>query len=261
MRKPLVPSLHCSSLSRSRSKASEPFEPFTSQLNAFLRPGANRLASIVPTAPALELDHRLEGVVDLTAGLERPDRRGHRLELADEVAGEVDHVRAEVAERARAGLLAHEAPGLGVGHAPLLQVAAAEVADLAQLARLDQLAREPDRGDEAVVEGGHVLDAGRGDAPPDLVALVGGATERLLADHVLARLGGGDRRLGVEVVRAAVVEELDLRVGDELAPVGDVTLEAEASPPPRRPPPRSRPAIETSRGWIAGGPVMYASVR
>ncbi len=49
--KPLVPSLTCSSLSRSRSNASEPFDPLISQLKAFLRPGAKRVASIVPIAP------------------------------------------------------------------------------------------------------------------------------------------------------------------------------------------------------------------
>ena len=51
MRKPFVPSLCWSSLRRSRSKASEPFEPLISQLNAFLRPAAKRVASIVPIAP------------------------------------------------------------------------------------------------------------------------------------------------------------------------------------------------------------------
>ncbi len=72
------------------------------------------------------------------------------------------------------------------------------MADLAELARVDQLAREPDRRHEAVVERAHVLHAGRRDAAPDLVALVRVAPERLLADDVLARLGGGDRRLRVE---------------------------------------------------------------
>ena len=72
------------------------------------------------------------------------------------------------------------------------------MADLAELAGVDQLAREPHGRHEAVVERAQVLDAGRRDALPDLVALVGVAPERLLADDVLARLGGGDRRLGVE---------------------------------------------------------------
>ena len=73
-----------------------------------------------------------------------------------------------------------------------------------------------------------MLDAGRGDLLPDLVALVGVAPERLLADHVLAGLGGGDRRLGVQRVRAAVVEEPDPLVGDEVAPVAGRVLVAVA---------------------------------
>jgi hypothetical protein len=79
---------------------------------------------------------------------------------------------------------------------------------------------------EAVVEAAQVLDAGRGDLPPDLEALVRGAPERLLAEHVLAGLRGGDRRLGVHRVRRAVVEEPDALVGDEVAPVGRPALVA-----------------------------------
>ena len=81
------------------------------------------------------------------------------------------------------------------------------MADLAELAGLDHLPGEPHRRHEAVVEPAEVLDAGRRDPLPDLVALGGVAAERLLAEDVLARLGGGDRGLGVERVRAAVVEE------------------------------------------------------
>ena len=72
------------------------------------------------------------------------------------------------------------------------------MADLAELARLDHLAGEAHCRDEAVVEGAEMLDAGRLDTLPDVVALVGIAAERLLAEHVLARLGCRDRRLGVE---------------------------------------------------------------
>ena len=97
------------------------------------------------------------------------------VDLADEVAREVDHVRGEVAERARAGLGAVEAPHLRVRVAPVLEVAATEVPDLAELARVDELARQPHRRHEAVVERAQVLDPGRGDAAPDLVALVGGS--------------------------------------------------------------------------------------
>ena len=45
----------CSSFSRSRSKAIDPFEPLISQVKAFLRPVAKRVASIVPTAPFSKL--------------------------------------------------------------------------------------------------------------------------------------------------------------------------------------------------------------
>ena len=100
------------------------------------------------------------------------------------------------------------------------------MADLAELARVDQLAREADGRDEAVVERAQVLDPGRRDALPDLEALLGGASERLLAHDVLARLGGEDRGLGVERVRAEVVEESDLRVGDDVPPVRRPALEA-----------------------------------
>ena len=137
-------------------------------------------------------------------------------------------MRAEVAECARSRLLGLEAPrGEGRVVAPVLEVAAAEVADLAELAGLDQLAGQPHRRHEAVVEAAQMLDARRGHALPDLVALVRVAAERLLAEHVLARLGRGDRRLGVQRVGAAVVEQADRRVGDDVAPVGRPALVAE----------------------------------
>ena len=103
--------------------------------------------------------------------------------------------------------------------------------DLADLARLDQFPRQPHGGHEVVVEGAHVHHACLLDALPDLVRLRRVPAERLLADDVLPGLGRGDRRLRVQVVRAAVVEQSDLGVADELAPVGHVSLEAVA---PRR---------------------------
>ena len=67
---------------------------------------------------------------------------------------------------------------------------------------LKHLAGKPNGRHEAIVEGTHVLDAGSGYALQDLVAFVRRASERLLADDVLARFRGRDRRLGVEVVRS-----------------------------------------------------------
>ena len=138
---------------------------------------------------------------------------------------------------------------------PVLEVAAAEVTDLAELPVVDQLARETNGRDEAVVEGTQVLDAGRLHPTPDLVALVGVASERLLADDVLARFCSGDRRLRMQRVGAEVVEEPDRGIGHEVLPFGRPALEAVAR--------RSiatassfRPAIATSRGWSGGGQVM-----
>src|SRR5207253_8465474 len=91
--------------------------------------------------------------------------------------------------------------------APVLEVPRAEVPDLAQLPRLDQFAREAHCRHEAVVERAQVLHTGRLDRLPDLVALACVAAERLLADDVLARARSGDRRLGMQRVRPAVVEE------------------------------------------------------
>ena len=127
---------------------------------------------------------------------------------------------AEISERARPRLVRVEAPRRELWiHYPFLVVAAPPVVDLAELAGVDHLLGEPVRRIEAVVEGGHVLHARRVDRLPDLVALVRVAAERLLADDVLARLRGCDRRLGMKGVRAPVVEEADALVGDDFVPV------------------------------------------
>ena len=102
------------------------------------------------------------------------------------------------------------------------------MADLAQPALADEVMGEPDGGDEAVVEGHHVLDAGTAGGVQHLLRLGGVAGHRLLAEEVLAGLGGGDAGGGVDVVGAAVVEQLDGGVGDQLPPVGVVGGEAVA---------------------------------
>ena len=111
---------------------------------------------------------------------------------------------AEVAERAGAGRLASKRQCRASDVAPVLEIAPAEVTDLAELAPLDHLAGEAHCRHEAVVEGAEMLDAGRGDTLPDVVALVRIPAERLLAGNVLARLGRPDRRLCMERVRAAL---------------------------------------------------------
>jgi len=129
-----------------------------------------------------------------------------------EIPGEIDDVRPEVADRAGAGLSAIEAPDALVGiPAPALQIGGPEVDDVADAARLQDLPREPHSWDEAVVEAAHVLDAGSVRLHPHAVRLVGVHAERLLAEDVLAVASSCDRRLGVQRVRPAVVEETDPR--------------------------------------------------
>ena len=125
---------------------SEAFEPLISHWKALRRPSASRVASIVPIGAALELDRGLERIVDPPAREERVDEARRRSRSRRRGTAQVDDVGAEVAERAGAGLVRLEAPGVEARVvAPVLQVAAAEVADLAELAGLDQLARQPHR--------------------------------------------------------------------------------------------------------------------
>ena len=194
--------------------------PLISHWNALRRPCAKRVASSVPTEPFANSTAASTASSTLRPGRNVFSEARDGLDLAVEEAREIDDVRHEVAERAGACLLGMEAPRVERDVvAPVLEVAAAEVADLPELACVDHLAGEPDGRDEAVVEGAEVLDARGGDALPDLEALVGVAPERLLADDVLPGLRCGDRRLGMQRVRAPVVEEPDPLVRDELPPV------------------------------------------
>src|SRR5919108_1617487 len=180
------------------------------------RPCARSLWITCSVMPMLRMRIFIAG----SAGDERPHARRDRGDLADEVAREVDDVRPEVADRARAGLRAIEPPDALVRlPAPRLEVARAEVDDVAELAAVDELPCEPNGRHEPVVEATHVLDLRPLGLAPHLVRHRGAHPERLLAQDVLAGAGGGDRRLGVHDVRAAVVEEADPLVGDLLPPV------------------------------------------
>ena len=201
-----------------------------------------------PGDAVFELDRGDEMVVDVPPGHERANRGRHRRDLADQVAREVDDVRAEVAERAGPGLGRIEAPRALVRiPAPGLEVTRPEMDDVAELSGVEELADEAHGGHEAVVEPAHVHDAGPLGLLPHPVRLLRRETERLLAQDVLAVPRRLDTRLGVDRVRPAVVEELYPVVGDLLAPVGD------RLPQPHSPAASStasfvRPEIETSSG-------------
>ena len=60
-----------------------------------------------------------------------------------------------------------------------------------------------------------------------LLRLLDGVRQRLLAEHVLAGLQGGDRDLGVAVTRGADVDQVDVVAFDQAPPVGLGRGEAE----------------------------------
>jgi predicted transcriptional regulator len=76
-----------------------------SHWNAFRRPSARRVDSIVPTAP-------LSNSTAASIASSTLHEAGDGAELADEVARQVDHMGAEVSERAGSGLVRIEAPGV-----------------------------------------------------------------------------------------------------------------------------------------------------
>ena len=137
-------------------------------------------------------------------------------------------MRAEVADRAGACRPLVEPPALGVGRAPVLEVGGAEVEGVAEVPGLEQLAGKPDGRDKAVVERAHVQHARLDCGLPHRERLIRCAAEWLLAEEMLPGRRGCDGGLGVHVVGAAVVEEVDRRIGEERLPVGDGALEAVA---------------------------------
>src|SRR5207237_4198256 len=139
---------------------------------------------------------------------DRADDCGDRRDLPDEVAREVNDVRAEVADRARARLCRIESPDALVGlPTPRLEVAGAEVDDLAELSCPDQVAGETDGRHEPVVEAAHMDDPGLLGRSPQVERLCRTSTERLLAEDVEAVADRRERGLRMNRVRAGVVEE------------------------------------------------------
>ena len=125
-------------------------------------------------------------------------------------------MRADVAHRAQlSGPLGLEAPvPVGRLREPVLQVAAVDVPDLAQLACADARARLLHDRVEADVEVRAVDEARLLGALEKLRRLLGGQRERLLADDVLAGFERRQHLRVVEVVRRREVHDVDLLVGE-----------------------------------------------
>ena len=91
---------------------SEPFEPLISHWKCVAPAEREPRRLDRPDGAAVELDDGLDRVVDLPSRDERLDDGRERGDLADEEAAQVDDVGREVADRARAGVLGAEAPGV-----------------------------------------------------------------------------------------------------------------------------------------------------
>ena len=159
-----------------------------------------------------------------------PDQGRDALDLADQEAALVDGVAADALQSARGGPgrepdLVGRQRRIVAGH---LQIMDANLVERAQPAAVDQVLGQPHGGHEAVVEGAHRLAAGgcgRVAHPPRILHPDG---HRLLADHVLAVLERSNARIGVDRVRPAIVEDVDLSVGRQFPPVAAIPLEAVA---------------------------------
>ena len=168
------------------SNASDPFVPLISHWNALRWPCAKRVASSVPTEPFSNVT-----AASAASSTCRPCKEGvseplHGRQLTVQEPRQVDGMGHQIAQRAGACHLAVEPPRVECRVvAPVLQVPGAEVADLAQLAGVDHLARQPHCRHEPVVEAAQVLYAGGGHGLPDVIALGRVSAQRLLADDVL----------------------------------------------------------------------------
>ena len=146
---------------------------------------------------------------------------------AGQPLGQVDDVRADVAERPGAGLVLVQPPGhggVGVGE-PVLEVLGADLADLAHEPLGDQLARVGEGGGAAVGEAAertHAAVGGVGGSGSHLLRLRHRVRQRLLAQHVLAGRERGEGDLVVGVARGADVDDVDAGILDQVLPASGV---------------------------------------
>ena len=142
----------------------------------------------------------------------------HRLRAAHQVPGQVQHVDANVQQGAAAGDLLVGEPAAGIAHAA--DQAGLGVVHLAQLPGVDEgLQHLAVRGmtahethlDHPVAPADRVLDGG---------GLGNGAGDRLLHQHMLAGLDGGDGPGGVGVVPRAHADTVDVVLRQQLMGVG-----------------------------------------
>ena len=132
----------------------------------------------------------------------------------------------QIAGHAAAGDGGIETPSAGaalrnVGRdGPVLEEVGAVVEDLTEVAAIDELLREGDGGNAAVVIPDHVGHTGSFDGSDHGVTFAGIHGERFFTHHDLAGLGGGERDFGMHIVRGGDVDQINVIAFDELAPIG-----------------------------------------
>ena len=182
---------------------------------------AIQLACSVPVAPPANRSTAMPGVLH-TVGR---DEHGRDLDdvVAEHGAQEIGHVDAEVEQRAAAGEPRIEEPR-GVGRprlGPGMAESGAHPRDRADVAAGDRVARGDERGREPQVVRRHQQHTGVGRGREHGVGLGDRARDRLFDENVLAGLGRGDRHLGVERVRRADRDRVDVVVIEHRAPIVD----------------------------------------
>lgn len=153
-----------------------------------------------------------------------------RYDLARKIACEVDDVRPDIADRAGPRDRLLETPterAIGIGR-PVLQVGAAEVEDVPNLAVLDQPFGQRHGGRAAIIKGHHVDGVGALNGIQHRLRLGARPRQRLLADHVFARLCRGNCDLGVRVIGGADIDNVDVWSRYRCAPVARSVIEAKA---------------------------------
>ena len=256
-----------------------PFAPESSMRRTFFRPAATRVASRVTSRATVETGQGHAGVVhrDLAArarptgpgngplageGLQR-SHHFHYL-LSGQETQKVNHMGAQVAEGARAGQVAVEAPAVGrLGvNQPVLQVSGPDLAERTDAALGHQPAGQGQGRDPPVIETNHAKVAichRGGGRLGQRTGLGHGVGQRFFAQDVLARPQGSQGDLGVAGPRGANVDQVDVVSLDHLAPGGRRGLKTEQSGVPGQPRPRpgriarsSAAQGGTPRAWPPG---------
>ena len=146
------------------------------------------------------------------------DAGRHRLHLgsAQHPEGQIQHLEAEVEHHAAARLALLRPPLVGVPLRPQPEPAGLGVEDLAEIALVDEPAQQLGVGAEAMRHRAHQDAIGLARGFDHRPCLLRAARERALAQHVLAGFERRRRHRGMQEVRRADVDRVDVLVVEEI---------------------------------------------